>query len=376
MIYDFPFLYEDELLYSVLGRYHQTSGNKSVKKTIFNLFNKTTIIPVIDMPCNIEKLCDNLPEELGYNSDYIINKCTLFPLYSPFMAKEKRFECISIIKYSDGKGLKLKMGIIAGSICHKQSIHYCPECAKFESKLYDETYIHRLHQVQGVYICEKHLCKLIAYNDENLNKWHFCYIDSNIVDEIEYFDDSMFAQKLLKLVEEIKYIFNNNIDELVDESIVFNIYYKILLEKGYITAKGNIRKSKLVNDFLNYYGSEFLKYLDSEVDISKNNWLNTFFYKSKRAIHPIRHILLIDFLYETMEKFINYEEKQVKYPCMNKFCNYYKDDAKTKFILSNDSKVHKIIVNIMCEECVLHIHENMMLTYIKLVELRNLVLYG
>lgn len=353
MIYDFPCIYKDELLYSVLGRYHLTNGKKNAKIILEQLFNKSTITPVIDIPCNIETLCDNIPKELGYTGDKIIMNCTLFPLYSPFMSKERRQKCINNIKYKDGKGLKHKIGIIAGSICRKTKIYYCPECVKFEIENYDEAFIHRIHQVQGVYICEKHLCKLKEYIEVPSSRLQFNFIDVHKIDnKVEYIMDSPVNKKLLKITEEVKYILENNLSICLNQSIIHQRYYKILFERGYITASNNVKESKLMNDFIDYYGSDFLTHTGSGIDTSnESNWLKIILRKSNRTTHPIRHILLIDFLINNIEQFINYNEKQKIYPCMNRWCNYYKDDSMTKVTLSADYKTRELVATVKCEKC-------------------------
>jgi len=354
MIYNFPCIYKDELLYSVLGRCHLTDGNKNTKIILEQLFNKSTIIPVIDIPCNIEKLCSNIPEELGYSSDTIIMNCTLFSLYSPFMGKERRRECIDTIKFEDGRGIKHRIGIIAGSICRKKSIYYCPECVRFEIEHCDEAFIHRLHQVQGVYICEKHLCKLKEYKQVPLNRLQFNYIDVDKIDIKSEFivDSNPMHRKLLKITEEVKYILENDLSTCLDQTIIYQRYYKILFEREYLTGKNSVKKLKLINDFTDYYGKNFLIYLDSEIDVSnESNWLNSILSKSKRAIHPIRHILLIDFLTGSIEQFIKYKEEQKIYPCMNRWCNCYKDDRMTKIIITSDYKSRELVATVKCEEC-------------------------
>lgn len=55
------------------------------------------------------------------------------------------------------------MGIVAGGICKKNNIYYCPKCVEYEEGNQIEPYIHRLHQVEGVFICDKHKCKLKEY---------------------------------------------------------------------------------------------------------------------------------------------------------------------------------------------------------------------
>ncbi|MDD7795899.1 TnsD family Tn7-like transposition protein [Clostridium sp. 'White wine YQ'] len=353
MIYDFPALYKDELLYSILGRYHLTDGNRNTKILFKQLFGKSTVTPVIDIPCNIEKFSNCIPENLGYSSNEIIKNYTLFPLYSPFMDIGKRQECIDIIKFKDGKGIKHKIGIIAGSICKKKNIYYCPECVKFEITNYGETFIHRLHQVQGVHICEKHCCKLKEYKNVLKSKASFNYIDIRKIDDSpEYISDRKVYLKLLKISQEVKYLLENDLSLHLDQNTIRQRYYNILFEKGYITANNNVKQSKLMDDFINYYGDDFLVNVGSPISISnESNWLKVMLRKPKQKIHPIRHILFIDFLVGSIEQFIMYTNKKNVYLCLNRWCNHYKDNNMTKFKITADYKTRELVATVKCENC-------------------------
>lgn len=55
----FPVPYEDEVLYSVLARYHVRSGNISYKATMRDLFGSTSVTAVIYITSSI--ICPLIP---------------------------------------------------------------------------------------------------------------------------------------------------------------------------------------------------------------------------------------------------------------------------------------------------------------------------
>lgn len=352
MLNDFPCIYPDELLYGILGRYHQTDGYLNIKIALNEMFNRGTIVPILDLPCHLEELCSNLPGDLGYSSDWIIMNCTLFPFYSPFMDEYRRQECIEIMKFKNGSGLKTKMGIVAGEIFKKDFIYFCPECAKAELKNYREAYIHRLHQVPGVFICEKHLCKLNEYKSFSTGRLHFTNLE---FDEIEYktefIDDNDLNHQLLKITEEVKYLLSPHGSDL-DQCSIHQKYLSILDEKGYLTPQKRIKQRKFIADFRNHYGEWFLNIMNSNLDIEdENNWLKILLRKPNRAMHPIRHILLIDFLTGSIDKFTKFQAKSKSYSCLNKFCSEYRKSNKTKYVITADYKTREPIATIICEKC-------------------------
>ena len=87
MIGYFPIRYSDELLYSIIARYHVHTGIPSFKVTISELFGKSTMRAVIDFPGNLQGLVNNQPFNL--TSEMIIKENTMFPLYQPFLPEER-----------------------------------------------------------------------------------------------------------------------------------------------------------------------------------------------------------------------------------------------------------------------------------------------
>ena len=83
MISFFPTPYEDEILYSILARYHLRSGNTSYFTTNEDLYNEGIITSSIDLPSNNDRLVDNMPKLFEYTADEIIKNYTLFN-YSNF----------------------------------------------------------------------------------------------------------------------------------------------------------------------------------------------------------------------------------------------------------------------------------------------------
>jgi len=81
MITFFPVPYEDEVLYSVLARYHVRSGNTSYKATMQDLFSSISVTAVMDLPSNIQNLVNNMPLNSRYTEEYLIkNHPYTFPV--------------------------------------------------------------------------------------------------------------------------------------------------------------------------------------------------------------------------------------------------------------------------------------------------------
>lgn len=124
MIYFFTDPYKDELIYSAIARYHYYSSNRNFKDTIEECFGKRTAISTFEFAGNLEYLA----QELGgkYTSDYIINKHTIFPFYSPFIKENRKKEILNEIKYKGANTIYTKIGMVAGGICRKKGYILLP----------------------------------------------------------------------------------------------------------------------------------------------------------------------------------------------------------------------------------------------------------
>lgn len=229
--------YKDELIYSAIARYHFYTGNEDCKDTIEECFGKRSIIPSLEIGSHIE----TLSKKLGnlYNSNSIIKKHTLFPFYSPFLPKIRKTTLIEDIKYHDGCGIYAKLGIISGSICKKEDIYYCPICSKTDIENHGETYIHREHQLQGIYLCPNDGSELKKYSlsKKNSSRIKFIRLDKNLLDLRKTTKLSIGCKDkdiLLQMSKNAYYLLQNDLEH-VSKNKILEKYKNLLYEKGLST---------------------------------------------------------------------------------------------------------------------------------------------
>lgn len=350
-------IYSDEILYSIIARYHKLSGNIAFKDTLMDAFGSNSLIPTLEFPCHLDYLASliNLNEE--FDSNYLINKTTLIPLYLPFLSPHTKNEILQDMKYGDGKGLKYKIGFIAGGICKKTDIYYCPICAREEIAELGEAYIHRLHQVQGIYICRKHLCKLVPYGNKNTrSRLEFITVDEDsLVKECDYLNDDSITKWQLDICYFAQFILINTLMHF-NQSLVRDRYLQILNEKGYMTAGGRIKQTELMKAFKLFYGDRLLDSMESNIDENSDyNWLQQISRKPKSIIHPIRHILFMRFLCNDPEEFFfDVRNRGTSpfgngpWPCLNICCKNYKKATIKKCIVSADYKTREPVGTFKC----------------------------
>lgn len=359
MVGFFPTPYPDELLYSVLARYYLWSPNISPKVALKELFGKTTMIATFDLPSHIESLLENLTPGSKHTSESFTQQNTLFPFYAPFLPLERsKMVYDSMQKHCSGD-IHTRTGITASSVPQIKFFRFCQNCLQEDIEIYGEPYWHRVHQIAGVLICPIHQILLqnsiIKIQNENRHEFYAADVDNCIFKPylVEY--DKVTLTKLLEIAKDTEEVLNSALPSKSGEWFRRK-YTSLLIEKGLATASGRIYQKEFINEFINYYGRVFLQLVHSEIDIdNENNWLSSIVRKHRKVFHPLRHLLLIRFLEQSISEFFESENKEQNqfgegsWTCFNGAANHYLQKAIKTVSVSYSHDIKKIIGTFSCD---------------------------
>lgn len=247
------------------------------------------------------------------------------------------------------------MGIIAGGICRKKDLYYCPECAKVDFKKFGEGYFHRIHQIPGVKVCPDHHCLLERYMEGTYNKKriNFLRISLKYLKLTPKYEKNLeLNNTLIKVAESCQYILNNNI-KTVNYNNIKQRYREILKDKDFITVNNRVRQKKLILYLKKYYSNNIFNAFDSELNDKESNWIKIMLRNSREFVHPIRHILFILCIYNDIKSFMDfkYTNSKLIWPCLNKICRYYKKNIIADIIVTSDYKTRKPVGTAKCPYC-------------------------
>lgn len=343
MLYQFD-PYPDELLYSVLARYHITSRNSTIgrRETVVDAFSSGTASAVVDLPTRLSMLHLNLSQGTKYTPERIIQELTLFPLYAPFLPKDRAREVINRMK---GEGdVHTTIGVMASAIPVPRFMRYCPICLAKDEEHNGQAYWHRNHQVPGVSVCHKHNTRLLNSKLQisgKINKHEFLDIANMVCQEAEV--DCNISEHEVFISESVDWLFHNLVPNHGLENIRNN-YLICLKKKGYANFKGRVNVDKFLRDFVGFYGRNYLQMLNCSIDIvGKASWLLKLVRKPRFAMHPIQHLLLMRFLGLTPEIFFA-EKKEFKpfgtdpWPCLNPAADHFRQNLISRVDVSRDYK--------------------------------------
>jgi hypothetical protein len=357
MVSFFPKPYPDEILYSVIARYHIRSGNTSPKVTLRELFNSPSTVATADLPSNLNTLSENLQPFSNYTVEELIYKYTLYPFYSIFLPPRRASQVKESMKAECGSDIHTRAGIMASSVTMPRYFRFCPNCLKEDLPKYGEAYWHRLHQTPGVMVCPVHTVTLqdSTVPIQGFNKHEYqpaslddCPITSN---QQIYSNDSL--KKFRLLAKDISWLMNSKLSAK-EPDWFRRRYIALLIEKGLATATGRVHQKKLLDNFVFFYGREMLEALDSMVDYEEeHNWVSNITRKHRKSFHPVRHLLMIRFLAGSIEQFFNidYDYKpfgDALWLCLNAAADHYLQPVVTELAISRCCDTKKPVGTFRC----------------------------
>lgn len=157
----FPTPQEDELLDSLIYRYHYLAGHDRPLRTLQFLYGRSpSAMPKLLTNC-VGQLFASLPPIFTDELD-ILRKHSMLPAFSRMLHHGKMAYVIHTSMAGRSVGVE--------DPYHSAHLHLvsntlqcCPECIKEEEQELGFAYWHRTHQLQGVVVCEKHGCDLIQH---------------------------------------------------------------------------------------------------------------------------------------------------------------------------------------------------------------------
>ncbi|MFB6367707.1 TnsD family transposase [Paenibacillus elgii] len=346
MLVFFPTPYPDELYYSIIARYIKWSGEPHYRSLLQSIFGNKHVTASVDLPSNIGRLVERLPVTSQLTVEQLIQKHTMFPFYSAFLPPEQAEAVRKSMIEGNGNEIYSRIGVMGSAIRPNKFIRYCKECLSHDLETYGESYWHRIHQLPGLDVCVEHGIELLDSNisPHGENKYKFVAADKrnsplNCVAKRTPRKD---FEKYCSLSKNIRILLDNKFPYRSREW--FGQYYlNKLQELRYASIIGrNVDQDRLCHNFISFYGESFLERFQSGIHLN-NNWLKLISRKHQRSFHPIRHLLLLQFLNCNIHE-VFYRNEPYKpfgngpWMCMNPAADHYEKLVINDFALSLEAR--------------------------------------
>lgn len=311
-----PKPYPDELLYSVLVRYYIRSGYDRVNKVQVKLFDT---LPQqswdIFLPSNLNRLTKKIWTKANYTPDYFIQNHTLYPFYSQFLIPVEA-EFLRRVMTQQGNASIAMIAKVPLDVdkAHQSFLKFCPRCFEQESDELGEAYWHRTHQIPGIVLCPDHQVSLlnstVYLNSEAL---HYIAADSDtcpIKDNVPSYTD-LTKDRMIAYIETLERLLNLHLP-FRGLAWLRKRYQHYAAQKGFLkfeTATNfAFSETKFFEELCDFYGEEFLdNILPVPFQSSKHQFIQCLLACDlEQTIDRVRHILLINFLSDSLQDFFAY----------------------------------------------------------------------
>jgi len=315
-----------------------------------DLFGTTNAVSIPDLPTHLNEVYERIKHFEIPSINQLIKEHTLFRYYTAFQPNSVRYSILTAMKKENQtSSVYMMTGIAASMVKEWDYFRFCPTCIQEDTINKGEPYWHVSHQKPGVFMCMKHgdyLCDS-SVEFRNGNKHEF--VAASEENCIPTFKSSPFPKKvrnhLAMIVEQCNQLLIKDLSFTLNN--IQKAYKYLLMKNGLANINGKISQQKLAEQFRLFYGEELLNILNSSVDYGNSScWLKKITRKHRNSFHPLRHILFIHFLSESIETIYKFSQMKNQpfgegpYYCLNPAAMHYKERVVTELNISlcNDTK--------------------------------------
>ncbi|NVL39903.1 TnsD family Tn7-like transposition protein [Pseudomonas syringae] len=293
----------DETLFSLCSRQHLVMGNLDHATTSTALLGLSEKFIKHDIPCGIAAL-----EQTGFNywgsAESILLNHTIFSVFVPFQNKIKIEDAITTIKGDRIDSLKYRLGLVSSGFGAEHPLKACPYCMREDVYAHGIAYWHLTHQYPGVLICPRHQAWLMVSTKSR--RWSGRFEWS--LPTKDCLIQQAPSQKLWSRPAFLNLA--NNVIALAVIGRVMSLE-SCAVAATYRTAVLQGGRSASLLDRIEPLRRFHLFESLPEDEKSTESFMNQLTRTPRRSIHPLKHLLLIDWLFDDLRSFLNAYDAEV-----------------------------------------------------------------
>lgn len=293
----------DETLFSLCSRQHLVMGNLDPATTSTSVLGLSEKFIKHDIPCGIAALEQNGFHYWG-NAESILLHHTIFSVFIPFQNKTKIEDAIITIKGDRIDSLKYRLGLVSSGFGAEHPLKACPYCMREDVYAHGIAYWHLTHQYPGVLICPRHQAWLMVSTKSR--RWSGRFEWSLPTKDCLIQQAS--SQKLW-----LRPAFLNLANNVIDLAVIGRVmslesctvaatYRKAVLQGG--------RSASLLDRIEPLRRFHLFESLPED-EKSTESFMNQLIRTPRRSIHPLKHLLLIDRLFDDLRSFLKAYDAEV-----------------------------------------------------------------
>ncbi|MEO8119922.1 MAG: TnsD family Tn7-like transposition protein [Rhodoferax sp.] len=299
-----------ETLFSLISRHHCFWGHPLASRTCEQFFGHSRSGSQHDLPSRLVHFvactdgCFGGVEEIAKNH-------TLLAYYAAFVSPEELKSVIACMAGESVAHLKLRLGILTSRFRANHPLKCCDACIEEDRSTFGWPYWHVEHQYPGMWICQNHGLQLMESNLKATGverfQWHLPAVEHfrewPTEKQRALLDAHTALQSLSRQVVDLTAAAS---DRGIDTSRLHEVYRAELVRREWVTQGGSFRMPVIAASFLDHVKHlravpelEALPTTADEAAIQLGRLLRP----PRSGTHPLRHMVLINWLFGSAEAF-------------------------------------------------------------------------
>lgn len=301
-----PLPFTGETIYSWCARFHRINGNTSARQTSRQLFGDSAAGLRHDFPTHLGTLLARTDQLFG-SVDELIYQRTVFGCFAPFLTRTA-IDSITQNMHEGGiSHIKHHLGVLPSRTGSAAPLRACPSCISSEINRSGTSWWHTEHQWPMSRVCQTHGDYLLMPPPE---------LHSRVLNElllpsdIQWLSDAKPDENTLatlrKLNEWSNYLTTRPLNPF-DSDLLRLAYHLRAKALGWTSMDGSLKFRQIKTAFLasyecleQLYGFEFIRDTCQE----HGGFLSSLLRQSDGNKHPLKHALMMDFLFGEPKHFI------------------------------------------------------------------------
>ena len=300
--------YPDETLHSVLSRYHVLSANRASADTFRELGLRRFTVAASALPTNLETVC----EAIGVSGEWLqelVSRYTLFPYFQPFLASGGAKRVLDTMRTGDARSIASRTGQCNAAVRSAPGLQYCVRCNVEDRNTFGVAYWHRSHQVPGALVCHRHPDQWLKVHQTDVTKTlrHELYLPPQTVAA----ETSLGLPDVPNAFVELAVLSHELLAAALPPlgwSEIRRTYRARLRALNLLTANGRLHQKAIHEAVLARLTplttkSQFQALVVRER--SEHDWIANIFRSTRRGKHPIKHLIVIGWLFQNIATFVH-----------------------------------------------------------------------
>lgn len=304
-----PQIFADETLYSWTSRYHQLSFHHKPTITSQILFGAHNSGLRVDLPSHLINFEKKTNASLG-SAIYLLHHHTNFGFYKRFLKPFPSKDIANSFLNGQNSQARAMLGLNKFPSEFLNILKICPECHSDQLKWHPSGYWVTQHQYPTSFRCQIHQTALNIFDVQTYRGAAINFHLPNALFKKSNLDKQSNNPNIFLHLNKISlwgYWITAQDLTLSDEILRWCYLYQSF-KKNFLSFDGSLRGVQLRDAFVNYYGNETINFIGPKLlgDLYDANFgfIAYLFRQYSNARHPLKHILIINLLFESFDEFL------------------------------------------------------------------------